>query len=324
MSQDTADVTVTVVGPGRMGSAISQVFATAGHEVRLLDTKDRTPRERQSRFDGVRDTVESNLDFLAEAEQFDGAAATVWDRIECTADIATALCDTDWVFEALPEDPELKTDFLGSVTDDMPTDTIVATTTSSISLETLAPVAPDPAHLLITHWLNPAFLVPLVEVARSDETEETAIDATVDLLDSVGKEPVVCQDSPGFIGSRVQAAAMNEAVRAFEEGVATPDDIDTALQSGVGFRMAAMGLIEFVDFGGVDILYSVDEYLSEELGDRFDPPASVREKMERGERGLDTGRGYYDYDDVDREAVRTEKYRVMLALRETLAAANNR
>jgi 3-hydroxybutyryl-CoA dehydrogenase len=320
---DPVGATVTVVGPGRMGTGIAQVFAAADHEVRLLDAKEREPPEREETFREVRDAVRSNLEFLAGAGQFDGDPETVWERVDATADVAAALDGADWVFEALPEGPEVKTEFMREAADHVPADAVVATTTSSISLERLAPAAPDPARLLITHWLNPAFIVPLVEVARSEVTDEAVVEATVDLLDGVGKEPVVCRDSPGFIGSRVQAAAMNEAVRAWEDGVASAEAIDTALQSGVGFRMAAMGLIEFVDLGGVDILYYVDEYLREELGPRFDPPESVREKMDRGELGPDTGRGYYDYEDVDVEAVRAEKYRAMLALRESISDAKD-
>jgi 3-hydroxybutyryl-CoA dehydrogenase len=310
---DSADATIAVVGPGRMGTGIVQVFATAGHEVCLLDAKDRSVEEREAKFETVRSDIQSNLDLLAGVDRFDGDSDGVFDNVTFTADPEVALGGADWVFEALPEDPEIKRSFL-SGTGDLPTDTVLATTTSSISIDTLASAAPDPERLLITHWLNPAFIVPLVEVARAEETDEAAVEATVDLLGSVGKEPVVCADSPGFIGSRIQAAAMNEAVSAWEDGVASAADIDRALRSGVGVRMAAMGLLEFIDLGGVDILYYVDEYLGEELGERFDAPDSVVEKMENDELGPTTGRGYYEYDDVDVGALKREKYELLLAL----------
>ncbi|WP_435348579.1 3-hydroxyacyl-CoA dehydrogenase family protein [Haloarchaeobius sp. HRN-SO-5] len=318
---DPEDATIAVVGPGRMGCGIVQTFATAGHDVRLLDTKDRSPEEHEETFETALDTVRSNLAFLAEAGDFEGDADAVVDRVTCTTDAAEALDGADWTFEALPEDPDVKRAFFSGAAEDVPAEGVVATTTSSISLDTVAPAAPDRSRMVITHWLNPAFVVPLVEVARADYTNDVAVEATVELLDSVGKEPVVCADSPGFIGSRVQAAAMNEAVRAWEEGVASAEDIDTALRTGVGFRMAAIGLLEFVDLGGVDVLYYVNEYLQEELGPRFSNPESVTEKMEKNELGPRTGKGYYDYDDVDVDALQAEKYRVMLALREALADA---
>jgi 3-hydroxybutyryl-CoA dehydrogenase len=264
------------------------------------------------------ETVRSNLAFLAASGESAGDADAVLDRVTCTTEPAEALHGADWVFEALPEDPEVKTSFFAAVADDIPRESVLATTTSSISLDTVATAVPDDSRVVITHWLNPAFIVPLVEVAEADYTDGAAVEATVDLLEGVGKEPVVCADSPGFIGSRVQAAAMNEAVRVWEEGVASAEDIDTALRTGIGFRMAAIGLLEFVDIGGVDILYYVNEYLEEELGPRFSNPESVAGKMERGELGPKTGTGYYDYDDVDVGELQAEKHRLMLAIREAL------
>jgi 3-hydroxybutyryl-CoA dehydrogenase len=319
---DAGVATTTVVGPGRMGSAIAQVFATAGHEVRLLDVKDRETEEREETFNDALRTIRSNLRFLSGAGRFDDDVESVLDRITTTDDRAAALDGADWVFEALPEDPTVKTLFLESAADEIPDGAVVATTTSSISLDTLLSAAPDRSRLLITHWLNPAFIVPLVEVATTGSTDPSVVDATVDLLDAIGKEPVVCEDSPGFIGSRVQAAAMNEAVRAWEDGVADAADIDRVLRSGVGFRMTVMGLLEFVDLGGVDILYYVDEYLQRELGPRFDPPESVVEKMEANDLGPKTGKGYYEYDNTDVEELRAEKYHAMLALQDALEATN--
>jgi 3-hydroxybutyryl-CoA dehydrogenase len=313
--------TITVVGPGRMGIGIVSVLATAGHRVRLLDVKERSESERAEKFEHVRSEVRSHLDFLAEAGRFDGDRQDVVDRIEFTTDMAEALSDADWLFEALPEDPEIKKDLFADASAHVPDECTLATTTSSISLDTLAPAVDDPSRLLITHWLNPAFIVPLVEVAQAEFTDEAAVEATVDLLDSLDKEPVVCRDSPGFVGARIQAAAMNEAVRAWEDEVASAEEIDRALQSGVGLRMASMGLIEFIDLGGVDILYYVDEYLSDELGERFEPPESVVEKMENDELGPKTGKGYYTYEEGDAEKLQTETYRNLLAVRQALEDA---
>jgi len=300
------------------------VFAEAGYRVRLLDLKDRSPADREETFGNARTEVRSQLDFLTDAGRFDGDPGTVVDRIHCTTDAAGALSDADWMFEALPENPDIKREAFRRVSDHVPAECTLATTTSSISLDTLAPAVDDRSRLLITHWLNPAFIVPLVEVARADYTDDGAVEATVALLDSLGKEPVVCRDSPGFIGARIQAAAMNEAVRAWEDGVAPAEDIDRALQAGVGLRMAAMGLIEFIDLGGVDILHDVDEYLSDELGERFDPPESVVEKIERNELGPKTGKGYYEYENRDVDAQKTEAYRKLLAIRDALGGGEHR
>lgn len=314
---------ITVLGPGRMGTGIAQVFATHGHDVSVLDVKERPPGEAEQRLERLEATVRSNVELLARHDQFGGDVDAVTDRLHGTRDPADGLEGTDWLFEALPEDPQVKRDALDGLRGVVPEDTVIATTTSSISLETLADAVDDPGRLLITHWLNPAFIVPLVEVARTEATDVDAVDATVALLRRVGKEPVVCRDRPGFIGSRVQATAMNEAVRAYEEGVADAGEIDRALRSGVGFRMAVLGLIEFIDIGGVDILYYVNEYLAEELGPRFENPESVVEKMAVGHGGLTDGRGYYDYDEVDDEELREAVYEAMLVLKGALYDAES-
>jgi 3-hydroxybutyryl-CoA dehydrogenase len=305
-----------------MGAGIVQAFAAAGHDVRLLDVKDRSRADREATFDEVREELRSKQAFLVEAGRSDVDGDAVLENVTFSADADAALTGADWVFEALPEEPEIKREFLSTAGDALPAEAIVATTTSSISLDTLVPAVDRRERLLITHWLNPAFIVPLVEVARAEYTDDRAVEATVELLDGVGKEPVVCSDSPGFVGSRIQAAAMNEAVRVWEEDVASAAEIDRALQSGVGLRMAAIGLLEFVDLGGVDILYYVDEYLREELGPRFEPPESVVEKMENDDLGPKTGRGYYDYEDGDAAAVTDEYHRALLAVRDALADAD--
>lgn len=318
MTADPGSSSVAVVGPGRMGAGIAQVFARADADVRLVDAKERPEGAERSALEEAAATIRSNLEFLAETGRFEGSVEGVLGNVERTRSVAGGLDGADWIFEALPEDPEVKSGFLRDAAPAVPADAVVATTTSSISLSTLSDAVPDSGRLLITHWLNPAFVVPLVEVARTDRTDDDAVSATVDLLESVGKEPVVCRDSPGFVGSRVQAAAMNEAVRAYQDGVAAPEDIDRALRSGVGFRMAAMGLLEFVDLGGVDVLYRVNEYLAGELGERFENPDSVAEKMAANDLGPSTGRGYYEYDDVDADELAREKYAAMLALRDAM------
>lgn len=304
---------VAVIGPGRMGRGIAQILATEGHDVWVLDLKDRPPEGVTETFEAVETTVRQNLDVLARCGSFDGEPDAVLDRVTCTRSVE-AVAEADWVFEALPEDPAVKQAGLEQISPFLAPEAIVATTTSAISLDVLVDAVPAPERLLITHWLNPAFIVPLVEVAQTEDTAPSVVDQTVTFLENVGKVPVVCQDSPGFIGSRIQAAAMNEAVRAWEDGVASAAEIDKALRYGVGLRMAVFGLLEFVDLGGVDILHHVNEYLSEELGTRFENPESVRQKIERNEVGPRTGQGYYDWDDRDASERWAEAYDELLAL----------
>ncbi|MCW8173673.1 3-hydroxyacyl-CoA dehydrogenase [Natrialba swarupiae] len=308
-----SETPIAVVGPGRMGIGIAQVFATAGYDVSILDTKDRTANQWDDKQNFVTETIQSNLKLLEEEDVFDGSEGNVLEKIDITRSFEDGLEDAAWVFEALPESPELKRDFFENAEPHLSEDTVVASTTSSISIDTLADAFDEPGRLLIAHWWNPPFIVPLVEVVRSDGTEETVVSATVDLLESIGKEPVVCEDHPGFLGSRVQAAAMNEAIRAYEDGVADPADVDRALKSGFGFRLPVLGVIEHVDIGGVDVLHGVNEYLTDQLGERFETQRASR-KVAADELGPKTGSGFYEYDSADAEELKREKYRGMIAI----------
>jgi 3-hydroxybutyryl-CoA dehydrogenase len=144
-------------------------------------------------------------------------------------------------------------------------------------------------------------------------TAETTVARTLALLERLGKTPVRCADSPGFIGPRLQVLLMNEAVRLVEDGVATPEDVDRAFKAGMGFRYGAIGIFEFIDWGGVDILHRASSFLTQALGDdRFRAARLVEEKIERNELGPKTGRGFFDYSGEKRDAFETEKIRALL------------
>jgi 3-hydroxybutyryl-CoA dehydrogenase len=154
-----------------------------------------------------------------------------------------------------------------------------------------------------------------VEIAYGEQTHAWAPVRICDFFRNIGKIPVKMRTSPGFIVPRIQAAAMNEAIRILEEGVTTAAEIDTAIKAGFGFRLAVMGLIEFVDLGGVDILFHAGKYLHNKLGGaHFKPPRLVKEKMEKAEMGPRTGKGFYDYEDVDTRALFNQKYRGFVEL----------
>jgi 3-hydroxybutyryl-CoA dehydrogenase len=172
-----------------------------------------------------------------------------------------------------------------------------------------------PDKLVITHWLNPAFIIPLVEIAISEGTDTRTIDQMKKVLKKIGKAPVVLKDSPGFIVPRIQALAMNEAVRILEEGVAPAEDIDAAIRTGFAFRLGVLGLLEFVDLGGLDILYYADDFLySAFQSERFQKPKLVEEKMMKGEIGPRTGKGIYEYRNVDVRALFEKRYRDLIKL----------
>ena len=302
---------IVALGAGRMGRGIAQVFAFAGHDVTVLDFKPRDPDDAQKLLAAGKEEVAQNLAFLVELNVLMAdEVQPVLDRIHgAPADQAEeVLSKADYVFEGVPEVMEAKEDALrraGKLTRD---DCIIASTTSTMSVDALSDFVEKPERFLNAHWLNPAYLIPLVEVSPGERTSESTVSSLMTFLQSVGKVPVRCKASPGYIVPRIQAVAMNEAARMVEEGVATAEDIDTAIRVGFGLRYSTMGLVEFIDWGGVDILYYACNYLQKELqADRFSPADIVQKKMDTGEKGLGFGKGFYDYSKTDPDKFRAEK-----------------
>ena len=182
---------------------------------------------------------------------------------------------------------------------------IIASTTSTILVDDLAGSIEHPGRFLNAHWLNPAYLVPLIELSPGRLTAPEVTVRMKALLEGIGKVPVVCAARPGFIVPRIQSLAMNEAARMVEEGVASAEDIDKAVIYGFGFRFAVLGLLEFIDWGGGDILHHASRYLVEALGDsRYAAPDIIATNMREGRIGMKTGQGFMNYEGVDQAAYR--------------------
>jgi 3-hydroxybutyryl-CoA dehydrogenase len=303
-----------VLGCGRIGRQIALALAVGGCRVRLIDMKDdRTVADAERTLADARREIVRDLGLMVEEQVIDESGSTAaLARIEERIGLG-ALDDCGFVQEALPESVTLKRATLARLGAVLPADAIVASTSSTISPSHVADALVRPERFLVAHWLNPAHIIPLVDVVPGPLTSPAVVERTLALLERVGKVPVKCKDSPGFIGPRLQVLLMNEAVRLVEEGVATPEDVDRAFRAGMGFRYASIGLFEFIDWGGVDILYRASRYMTEALADqRFKPARLVEEKMARGELGPKTGRGFFDYSGERREAFETDKVRALL------------
>lgn len=303
-------MSIAVVGAGRMGRGLAHVFAYAGHRVALIDLKARPDREADSVLAKAADEVARSLGLLAKLGQIDPPVCkTITGRVAYLArdDAAAALGRADFVFEAVPEVIDAKRDCFETVCRATRDDAVIASTTSTILVDELAASVANPARFLNAHWLNPAYLIPLVEVSPGKDTAPETVDRLKVLLEDAGKVPVVCAASPGYIVPRIQALAMNEAARMVEEGVATPENLDKAIRVGFGLRYAVMGLIEFIDWGGGDILYYASDYLRQALGDeRFAAPEVIHRNMAEGRIGMKTGRGFYDFTGSDTAAYQQE------------------
>ena len=285
-----------------MGRGIGQVFAYAGYDVDIIDFKPRPVAEQRRLADAALAEIGANLRLLRDfgvVEDVERILRRV--RVVGHDDARKALAATDVLFEGVTETIDAKRDAFARACADLRADAIIASTTSSMLADTLAAMVKHPQRFVNAHFLNPAYLIPLVEVSPSKATAESTFAALKQLLESAGKVVVRCAASPGFIVPRLQAAAMNEAARLVEEGVATPEDIDRAVRAGFGPRYTAMGLCEFIDYGGLDILYYASTAMARALdAARYEPPALIRRLMDEGKRGAREGEGLYDWRGRDR------------------------
>ena len=306
-----ADRRILAVGAGRMGRGIAHMFAYAGYPVTLLDVKDRDEDGFRQLVDTALAEIEANLTFLSGLGHLSPAQVTgILELIdvEPKAGAAAELGAADVIIEAVPETREAKKNALELIGKHARDDAIVTSTTSSMLVTELQQWVAQPERFLNTHFLNPAYLIPLVEVSPSRDTAESVVTDVIALFESIGKVPVRCSASPGYIIPRLQSLLMAEACRMVEEGVATPEEIDKAITHGFGPRYSTLGVMEFIDWGGVDILYYAGHYLSKALDSpRHAPPEEVTKMMEDGRRGLREGRGYYDFRDMDVDAWQKEK-----------------
>jgi 3-hydroxybutyryl-CoA dehydrogenase len=302
---------IVCLGAGRMGRGIAVAFAYAGHTVTMIDVKSRSAEQfaklEADALDEVRKTLASLARFGLMKDQ---ETATLMSRVRVvsTEQSAEALAEAGLVFEGVPEVVALKREVLAAASKSVAPDAIIASTTSTILVDDLSDAVEHPERFLNAHWLNPAYLIPLVEISPGKATDSAVVTHVKALLEGIGKVPVVCAATPGFIVPRIQALAMNEAARMVGEGVASAEEIDKAIRYGFGFRYAVLGLLEFIDWGGGDILYYASRYLEGALGsDRYRAPEVISRNMEEGRIGLRTGAGFLDYSGLDIDAYRDKR-----------------
>ena len=309
---------IACLGAGRMGRGIAVAFAYAGHAVIMIDIKTRSPDQSAAlqveALSEVRKTLASLARFgLMADEDADAVAARV--SVVAAQEMAVALGGAGMVFEGVPEVVDLKREVLAAASKCVGPDVVIASTTSTILVDDLSASVEHPARFLNVHWLNPAYLIPLVEISPGAATDPAVTASVKALLEGIGKMPVVCAATPGFIVPRSQALAMNEAARMVEEGVASAEDLDKAIRYGFGFRYAVMGLLEFIDWGGGDILFYASRYLEGALGsDRYRAPDVISDNMRDGRIGMRAGAGFLDYSGKDIDAYKEQRLAELVKL----------
>lgn len=271
-----------VVGGGRMGAGIVHALLLAGAGVVLV--------EREEETAAARDRVARAVQGSVTRGQVPDAAPLLA-RLAATAD-AAALADAELVVEAVPEDVALKIETFGRIAGAVGPDAVIASNTSSISLDLLADAVPHPERVIGLHFFNPVPASKLVEVVLGQHTASELRQRAEGWVREWGKTPVTVRNSPGFASSRLGVCIGLEAIRMLEEGVASARDIDAAMTLGYGFPMGPLRLTDLV---GVDVRLGVARYLEKELGPRFTPPQLMIDMVERGDLGRKTGRGFYDW-----------------------------
>jgi 3-hydroxybutyryl-CoA dehydrogenase len=280
---------ITVLGAGTMGRGIAQVAATAGHSVVLHDLD-------PAALDGARAKIEKTLaggverGKLTPAERDRALAGIAYE-----ADFATSLAHADFVIEAVVEKLEVKKDLFGRAEGMVGEDTVLASNTSSLPITKIAGDLARPERVIGMHFFNPVHIMSLVEVVVGRETSPSVKERTLELVSTLGKEPVVVNDAPGFASSRLGIVLGLEAMRMVEQGVASPRDIDRAME--LGYRHP-MGPLRLTDLVGLDVRLSIAEALSRELdGDQYRPPEILRRLVAEGKLGKKSGEGFYRWDE---------------------------
>jgi len=278
---------VAVVGAGTMGHGVAQVCALAGWDVALTDT-------RADALPAARDRIQANLDGGVRRGKVEPeAAAAALQRLTLASDLGAAVADADLVIEAVVEDLAVKRDLFAAVSQAAPAEATLATNTSSLSVTRIAEAVPNPDRVVGMHFFNPVHIMKLVEVVRHDRAADAHVERVVAAARAMGKQPIVVRDSPGFASSRLGVVLGLEAMRMVEQGVASPADIDTAMELGYGHPM---GPLRVSDLVGLDVRLAIADYLHRELGDvHYAPPAILRAKVQAGELGKKTGKGFYEW-----------------------------
>jgi 3-hydroxybutyryl-CoA dehydrogenase len=290
---------VAVIGAGLIGQAAALEFSLGGYQVNL---NSRSQESLQRGMAGVQGMFRRVIGFgMATQEQADAAMS----RISTSVDLKTCVQDVQVVYEAVYEDLKLKQRLFRDMDAFCAESTIFVSGTSTLSLKDLASATNRPHKMLLANYSNPPYLVPLAEVMRNEDTSDETVQVFCDLLIRAGKKPVVIQkEVPGFVGNRLQVSLLREALHLIEEGVVTAQDVDMIIKSSIGRRWAVAGIFEVFELAGVDLILSVSGYLIPYLSTTTEPSPVLRQKVERGELGVKTGKGFYDWTLESAEALR--------------------
>lgn len=290
---------IVIAGAGTMGYSMAQIFAKYNFDVTIYDLKDEA-------IENARNRIQENTKILIEEHELTiEEEEKLHQHLTYTTD-KTCFENCDLVVESIIEKVEIKQSFYKEISKIVREDTILATNTSGISINTLASAVYKPERFIGMHWFNPSHLILLIEIIKGDHTLDSVAQSIKDLSIQIGKKPVIVQkDVLGFVANRIQFAVLREALYLVEQGVISKEDIDAVMKYGLGFRYACLGPLEVADFGGLDTFYHISDYLMEDLCNDTKVPHELAELYESGHFGIKTQQGFYDYHDgKDHEAIK--------------------
>jgi 3-hydroxybutyryl-CoA dehydrogenase len=278
---------VGVVGLGTMGSGIAQLCIQAGVPTVAIEGSDELVERGRGRIDTqlARAVEKGRLE--------ESARERMLGLLDATTDVA-ALTGCDLVIEAVFEDLAVKLELFGRVEQQLAADAVLATNTSALSVTQIAGGLERPGRLVGMHFFNPAPVLPLVEIVRSELSDDDAFDTAFAFGERIGKEPIACRDTPGFVVNRILIPVLNDAVRVLDEGAASAEDIDKGMRLGTNWPIGPLALIDLI---GIDVHVHVCEVLWEAFREpRFAPPPRLVRMVQAGLLGRKSGRGFYRYD----------------------------
>lgn len=285
----------TVVGSGTMGPGIAATLMRAGVRVRLYDISTEALERAQktvSFASGVLDQV--------------GGPKSEGGSVSYTDDIVEALTGTDFVIEAVPERLELKQQVLAQIEDLVGDRVVIATNTSGITISAMSSSLKHPGRFVGMHWSNPPHLIPMIEVIPGAQTDPEVVEELVAIVDAFGYRPVVEKEIAGFVENRVLYAILRECMALLDEGIVTPEGLDTCVKWGIGYKLSVIGPTRLLDMAGLDIYAAVSNYLNRELDTSTETPRVVGDLIAQGRLGFKSNAGMYDYSAGDVDAKRRD------------------
>ena len=281
---------IAVIGAGMIAPGVAQVFAAKNYNVYIY-------ARRQEALPEAVEKIRANLSVMAKRGMgSESEIEPAISRIKTTTDLKEAATNAQLVIECVSENLELKQQFFHDLDQMCPPETILATNTSVMSITEIASKAHRRERTVGTHFWNPPYLIPLVEVVKGNETSDEVLETTYQVLKDAGKHPIkVMKDVPGFVCNRLQHALWREAVSIVEHGIADPATVDDAIKKGVGIRLPVLAPLETADMAGLDLTLSIHDYIFKHLESSPRPSPLLKEKVEQGKLGFKTGEGFYKW-----------------------------